>query len=101
MMRGARWFWGMILLALAGCAAPAAAPSALQAVPPLPAGEGRIIVYRDRDIYQSLDWIPVTFNDRQVGAVGPGAAFFRNVAPGTYQIDVISQALWPDRAKTV
>lgn len=101
MMRAARWFCGLVLLALAGCAPAPSGPSVLEIFPPLPAGDGRIVVYRDVDIYQSLQWIPVTFNGRQVGAAGPGAVFFRDVAPGTYEIDVVSQTLWPDRAKTV
>jgi hypothetical protein len=69
--------------------------------PPVAAGQARIFVYRDNEPYQTLDWVPVTFNGRQVGGVGPGLFFYRDVAPGTYEIDVISQSLWPDQAKRV
>ncbi len=83
---------------LTGCAV---APGTPPVVAPLAADEARIFLYRDNEIYESLDWVPVTFNGRKVGAVGPGLFFYRDITPGTYRIDVISESLWPDQAKTV
>lgn len=87
-----------VAMVLAGCVA---APGPQAPPPPLAADQARIFVYRDNDIYDSLDWVPVTFNGRQVGAVGPGLFFHRDVPPGTYVIDVITESLWPDQSRRV
>lgn len=98
MMRKATCFYGLVMVVLAGCAS---AGSQADLAKPIPAGEARIVVYRNDGIYESLDWVPVTLNGRQVGGAGPDSVFVRDVAPGPYRIDVIAQSLWPDTAKTV
>lgn len=98
MTRQARCLYGLIMLALAGCASPG---SQADLAKPIPPGEARIVVYRNDGIYESLDWVPVTFNGRQVAGVGPDSLFSRDVAPGPYRIDVIAQDLWPDTPKKV
>ena len=97
-MRWLRCLCVPLVALLAGCLA---TPSTTVPPPPLAAGAARIFLYRDNEPYESLDWVPVTFNGREVGAVGPGLFFYRDVAPGTYSIDVITQSLWPDQARTV
>lgn len=96
-----RWLRAVGIAAAALLTGCAVAPHPPPLVAPLAANEARIFVFRDNEPYESLDWVPVTFNGRKVGAVGPGLFFYRDVTPGTYGIDVISDSLWPDQARTV
>jgi hypothetical protein len=93
----------VLLLALvaAGCGSLPTFDQSIATLPPIPAGEARIFVYRDYEPYQSLSWIPVFFNRATIGAVGPGHVLMRDVPPGTYTIEPKSEGLWPDQAKTV
>ncbi len=91
----------LVALAAAGCASPPTFDQVSATLPPIPAGEARIFVYRDYEPYQSLAWVPVFFNGATIGAVGPGHVLKRDVAPGTYKIEAKSEGLWPDQAKTV
>jgi hypothetical protein len=92
----------MSLLALApGCAAGPTFDEVAATLPPPPPGDARIVVYRDFEPYQSLSWVPVSFNGANVGAVGPGHVFVRDVAPGTYDIAPVSQGLYPNQDKVV
>jgi hypothetical protein len=90
-----------LLVAAAGCADLPTFDQVKASLPPVPAGEARIFVYRALEPYQSLAWVPVFFNDKTVGAVGPGQVILRDVPPGTYKIEPKSEGLWPDQAKTV
>lgn len=99
MIRKAKCLYGLFMLfVLAGCAS--AGPQADLATPLAP-DKARIVVYRNDGIYESLDWIPVTFNGREAGGSGPQSVFFRDVPPGSYLIDVLGQALWPGQQRTV
>jgi hypothetical protein len=92
----------LVLLALAACAGdPPTFDQVGTQLPPPPANTARIIVYRAFEPYQSLEWVPVFFNARTVGGVGPGKVILRDVAPGTYTIEARSEGLWPEQAKTV
>jgi hypothetical protein len=91
----------LLALAAAGCASPPTFDQVSATLPPIPAGEARIFVYRDYEPYQSLAWVPVFFNGATIGAVGPGHVLKRDVPPGTYKIEAKSEGLWPDQAKTV
>lgn len=93
----------LVVLALTACAGDQLATfdRAGAGVPPPPPNTARIFVYRDLEPYQSLVWVPVSFNGAAVGAVGPGKVFLRDVAPGTYTIEPRSDGLWPEQAKTV
>lgn len=90
----------LVALAVAGCGGPIF-DQVSATLPPIPAGEARIFVYRDYEPYQSLSWVPVFFNGGTIGAVGPGHVLMRDVPPGTYKIEPKSEGLWPDQAKTV
>lgn len=98
--RGFRLLSVALLAALGACAQP---PSYAQVAPSLPAlalGMARIVVYRDYS-YQSPSWVPVFFNGARVSAVGPGYVMLRDVPPGTYDIAVASQGLYPNQDKVV
>jgi len=91
----------LVLLALGACAQPPTFEQIAPRLPPLPPNMARIFVYRDYETYQSLAWAPVFFNGARVGAVGPGYVMMRDVPPGTYDIAVASQGLYPNQDKVV
>ena len=100
-MRRGFWLISLLLLtATGGCAEPVryaqVAPSLAGPAP----GLARIVVYRDWS-YQSPSWVPVFFNGARVSAVGPGYVMLRDVPPGTYDISVASQGLYPNQNKVV
>lgn len=78
----------MLLLAIAGCAQPAVT-SAVR-IPPIPAGEARIWVYRDYEPYAGKGLPAVAANGGYIGASQLGGAFYRDVAPGRYHMTVES-----------
>jgi hypothetical protein len=85
------------LLALAACNA---APPAAVAVSPPPAEKARLYVYRDATIYGSQQWTAVSLDRVRLGDLPPGAVFFRDLAPGRYEIEVRSDKLYPEQFKT-
>ena len=86
---------------LAGCASVPTFDQASTGLPPTPTSEARLFIYRDFEPYQSLSWVPVFLNGTVTGAVGPGRVLMRDLVPGTYTIEAVSQGLWPNQAKTV
>jgi len=84
---------------LGGCStAPSMQPIA---VPPVPAGLARFYVLRDPTFYDSQAWTAVSLNGDVVGSSAPGTFFYRDVAPGTYNVEARSDKLYPDQMKTV
>jgi Protein of unknown function (DUF2846) len=92
-----------LLLGLAGCIGPSGTPfpEVAASVPPIPPDRGRIYFYRDYEPYESLSRPPLYLNGATVGASIPGGVFYRDVAPGTYEIKVLSLGLFPNQFKTV
>ena len=70
------------------------------ASPPSP-DKARLYVYRDATIYDSQMWTAVSLNRAKLGDAAPGTVFYRDVAPGTYEVEVRSDRLYPDQFKTV
>jgi hypothetical protein len=89
-------FWRRVLLAgaaaaplAAGCADPHETRQV--AVPPLPAAEARIWIYRDYQPSESLNLAAVSINGALTGyAQAAGGAFYRDVPPGHYHVAVAS-----------
>jgi len=77
---------GAFLLAMGGCAHPAATASV--SIPPTPAGEARIWFYRDNEPYAGKGLPAIAVNGGYVGAAELGGAFYRNLPPGHYNITV-------------
>jgi len=69
--------------------------------PPVAADKARLYVYREIDYTSSPIWTTVSLNSEPLGASAPGTVFYRDVAPGTYQIEVLSAKLYPNQFKTV
>lgn len=70
-------------------------------VSPPPADKARLYIYRDATIYGSQVWAAVSLDHTRLGDSVPGAAFYRDVTPGTYEVEVRSDELYPNQFKTV
>jgi hypothetical protein len=68
---------------------------------PPPADMARLYIYRDATICGSQLWRAVSLNGQVMGSSEPGAVFYRDVAPGTYEVEVASDKLYPDQFKMV
>ena len=77
---------GVLLLSTANCAQPAITGSV--AIPPVPAGEARIWVYRNYEPYTGKGLPAVAANGGYIGRAELGGAFYRDVAPGHYHVTV-------------
>ena len=76
------------LAALCGCARSPTVGSIV--VPPIPAGEARIWFYRVYLPSETLNMTKVTMNGVYAGYAQLGGAFYRDVPPGTYHVEVES-----------
>lgn len=86
------------LLSLLACSG---APLEPVVASPPPADKARLYIYRDATVYGSQLWTAVSLDRTRVGDSAPGTIFYRNVAPGTYEVEVRSDKLYPDQFKTV
>jgi hypothetical protein len=86
------------LLSLLACST---APLEPVVASPPPADKARLYVYRDATTYGSQLWTAVSLDHARLGDAAPGVVFYRDVAPGTYEVEVRSEELYPDQFKTV
>ena len=77
-----------LLVILAGCSQ--LPPTSSVAIPPVPAGAGRIWVYRNDYQYESQQTPYVWLNGQITGVSQPNGAFYRDVPPGRYKVTVDS-----------
>lgn len=100
MKRGLGWFLALCVLALAGCMGGPGGPAGPEL--PLPADQARLYIYRAPLIPGgSPVWTTVSLDHRPLGVTAPGTVFYRDVPPGTYEVEVRSDYLYPDQFKTV
>ncbi|HEY3909896.1 MAG TPA: hypothetical protein VGM07_08405 [Stellaceae bacterium] len=85
LIAGAAW---LLLAALNGCAPRPIVASAM--IPPIPAGEARVWVYRDYSPSETLNMTAVQLNGVYAGYSQLGGAFYRDVSPGVYHVTVDS-----------
>jgi hypothetical protein len=76
-----------LLLAMTACAQQPASLAAAT-LPPIPAGEARIWVYRTYEPYADHGLPAVYANGGTIGSAQLGGAFYRDVAPGRYHMTV-------------
>lgn len=100
MARRAWWVFVLGALALAGCASPPRLGQVAATLPP-PGNNARLFVYRDYDLAQSLQAVPVYVNGAEIGGVGPGDVIVCDLPPGLYTIAPRADKLWPDQAKSI
>ncbi len=91
------WIFVLGSLALAACAGePPPGPE-----PALAPDKARLYVYRDFTPGGSLVWTTVSLDRHPLGESAPATVFYRDVTPGTYEVEVLSDKLYPDQFKTV
>jgi len=88
----------VIAAAIGGCAAAARPPLALPAAPP---DKARLVVYCDNNPVDNPEWTTVSLDGTPLVGIGPGNVFYRDLAPGTYEIEVRSEQLYPNQARTL
>ena len=97
--RAARGLFAGLVLLLAGCVQP---PGPLLSGPlPPPPGTARIVFYRGLDYYATQSMPTVYLNDLPTGISENGALFYRDLAPGVYNISVAPSLPYPNQFKTV
>ncbi len=75
-------------------------PAPVIASPPVP-DKARLYIYRDATTYGSQNWTTVSLSGVKLGDIAPGTIFYRDLAPGTYQLEVRSDRLYPDQFNRV
>jgi hypothetical protein len=88
------------VLLLAACAVPQEG-TVNGALPPQAPGTARLIFYRGPDYTNTTAMSTVFLNGAATGVSQIDAAFFRDVAPGRYDITVFSPRTYPNQFKTV
>ena len=83
MIRCLRRAFPLLLLLLASCTLPSAAPASFT---PLGPGMARIVFYRDVGYYDSATVLRVALNGAATGIMPRGEVFYRDVTPGSYAI---------------
>ena len=98
-----RWFPALLIASLTGCGGPQGPlfPQVATTLPPVAPDRARIYFYRDYEPYESLAVTDIFLNGATVGVSMPGAVFYRDVAPGTYDIAVYSVGALPNADKHV
>lgn len=91
----------VVAVSLVSLLACSAAPLQSVITSPPPADKARLYVYRDATLYGSQVWTAVSLNRARLGDSAPGTVFYRDVAPGTSEVEVRSDNLYPDQFKTV
>ena len=87
------------LLLLAGCVRTPLL--GLAVVPPIPPGEARLWVYRTYVPSETLNMTKVTLNGAYAGYAQLGGAFYRNLPPGVYHVEVASYGRDFDQSSNV
>jgi hypothetical protein len=77
-----------LLLLLTSCSQ--VPPTSSAVIPPIPAGDTRIWIYRNDGPYDSQDRPYVRLNGQIAGISEPNGAFYRDVPPGHYTVSVDS-----------
>ena len=90
---------GVVLL-LAGCVQPPG-PLLSGPLPPAPPGTARLVFYRGLDYYATQSMPTVYLNTDPTGISQNGALFYRDVAPGAYNISVAPSLPYPNQFKSV
>jgi Protein of unknown function (DUF2846) len=101
MIRLPRPLFVLLLLIVAGCAPPPQAGALHGPLPPPSPGTARLIFYRPIVYYGPMQWRMVYLNGSPAGMSQPGAVFYRDVAPGRYDLTMQTEGYYPGQFKTV
>jgi hypothetical protein len=90
-----------LVLLLTACVTPPEGPPLAGPLPPQPPGTARLIFYRTLQYYDTTAMTTVYLNGKAVGISMVGSVFYRDVAPGQYDISVFSYGSYPNQFKSV
>lgn len=90
-----------LVLLLAACTMPYDGMVLRGPLPPQPPGTARLVLYRPLTYYDTTAMTTVYFNGAPVGVSQVGSVFYRDVAPGQYDISVWSPGVYPNQFKSV
>jgi hypothetical protein len=97
-----RWFALSIVLLVASCVPPGQQGRLLTGpLPPVPPGMARIVLYRPLEYYTTNAMTMAYLNRAPAGVTQNGGVFYRDVAPGQYDISVDSPGPYPNQFKSV
>ena len=88
----------VVAAAIGGCAAADRPPLVLPAPPP---DKARLVVYCDNNPVDNPQWTTVSLDGSRLGGIGPGNVFYRDLAPGSYKVEVRSEQLYLNQARTL
>jgi hypothetical protein len=77
-----------VLLLLMSCSQ--VPPTSSAVIPPIPAGDARIWIYRNDGVYESQERPYVRLNGQVAKISEPNGAFYRDVPPGRYTVSLDS-----------
>ena len=77
-----------VLLLLTSCSQ--VPPTSSAVIPPIPAGDARIWIYRNDGVYESQERPYVRLTGQVAGISEPNGAFYRDVPPGRYTVSLDS-----------
>jgi hypothetical protein len=104
-MQATRRLFLVLSLALAGCVAEnpllPTYTSAERTLPPPPPGTARLYFYRLLDPNDLQLGTTIMLNGQPVGYSRTGTVLYRDVAPGSYFVSVLSRGQYPYQFKTV
>lgn len=92
---------GLLVLMLAGCLQPPLPGALTGPLPPQPPGATRLVFYRSLDYYATTAWSAVYLNGQPTGISQPNAVFYRDVAPGRYDVVIQSPRAAPNQSRTL
>jgi len=90
-----------IMLLLAACVQRQEGKLLTGPLPPLPPGMARLVLYRPLEYYTTNAMTMAYLNGTPVGITQNGGVFYRDVAPGQYDISVDSPGPYPNQFKSV
>jgi hypothetical protein len=92
-----------LLFLIAGCAATNVPPgeAVMGPLPPLAPGHARLVFYRALDPYATQSMPTLYLNGSASGITQNGAALYRDVPPGQYDLTLQPSLPWPNQFKTV
>ncbi len=81
----------LAVLIVGACAQGPSSSRSVLTLPPPPAGQGRVFVFRTGDLVGALNQPTVMMNGRVIGKAVPGRYFYIDVAPGNYTVQTVTE----------
>jgi hypothetical protein len=100
-MRSHKASYMLVAAILIGCSYTPSFGMEAKTLPPIPAGEARVLLYRWLEPYESTTFVAAALNGNVIGYTQNGAVLYRDVLPGTYAISLLNRGRFPTASKSV